>query len=85
MRKREGRGKKEREREKEEEREKKSKKKNGKVENKIVKGEEENLQWKEGGKYEMNREPFFFFACHFLKPLKFVWGVPKWKFKGKIF
>ena len=22
----------------------------------------------------------FFFACHFLKPLKFVWGVPTWKF-----
>ena len=21
---------------------------------------------------------FFFFACYFLKPLKFVWGLPKW-------
>ena len=26
-----------------------------------------------------------FFACHFLKPLKFVWGLPKWTiFLGKI-
>ena len=23
---------------------------------------------------------FFFFALHFLKPLKFVLGLPKWKF-----
>ena len=21
---------------------------------------------------------FFFFACHFLKPLKFIWGLPEW-------
>ena len=21
---------------------------------------------------------FKFFACHFLEPLKFVWGLPKW-------
>ena len=34
----------------------------------------------------MSRGLFFFkfiylfiFACHFLKPLKFVWGLPKWK------
>ena len=27
---------------------------------------------------------FFFFACHFFKPLKFVWGLPKWAvFTGK--
>ena len=27
---------------------------------------------------------YLFFARHFLKPLKFVWGVPKWKFlRGK--
>ena len=42
----------------------------------IVKGEEENLKWK-GKRYEYeSREPFFLF----FKPLKFVWGVPKWKF-----
>ena len=28
---------------------------------------------------KMSRGPHFF-ACHFLKPLKFFWGVPKWKF-----
>ena len=28
---------------------------------------------------------FCFFACHFLKPLKFVWGLPKWTIlPGKI-
>ena len=41
---------------------------------KIVKGEEE------GKRYENEQRTFFFFACHFLKPLKFVWGVPNWKF-----
>ena len=46
---------------------------------------EENLKLK-GERYEMSRGlSFFFFACHFLKPLKFVWGVPKWKFLGEIF
>ena len=38
----------------------------------IVKGEEENLKWKgERGRYETEER------SHFLKPLKFVWGVPK--------
>ena len=31
----------------------------------------------------MSRGPLFFLFCffadHFLKPLKFVWGLPKWK------
>ena len=37
----------------------------------------------EGGKVtEMRRGFFFFFSCHFSKPVKFVLGVhvPKWKF-----
>ena len=28
---------------------------------------------------------FIYFACHFLKPLKFVWGLPEWTIlPGKI-
>ena len=68
--------------------------KKGEMENKrseIVKGEEENKLKMEGGngKYKVWKwaETFFFFffffflfACHHLKPLKFVWGVPKWNF-----
>ena len=58
-------------------------------------GEEENLKWMgkgmkgmDGERYEKKQRTFsfffsFFFACHFLKPLKFVWGVPKWKFLRK--
>ena len=61
--------------------------KNEKMERKtseIVKEEEENLKMK-GERYENEQGTFlfsfiYFFACHFLKPLKFVWGVPKWKF-----
>ena len=41
---------------------------------------------REGGKLKMEGGTaqrtfffFFFFAVHFSKPLKFVWGVPKWK------
>ena len=51
-------------------------------------GGEENLKmqnnkWKGKG-MKVSRVFFFFFSCHFLKPLKFVWGVPKWKFlQGK--
>ena len=69
-----------REREKEEEREQRGKEKRekGKWKGKEGKILEENLKLKE--------ERFFFFlSFHFLKPLKFVWGVPKWKFWGKIF
>ena len=29
---------------------------------------------------KMSNEQRTFFFCHFLKPLKFVWVVPKWKF-----
>ena len=38
------------------------------------------MEWKNGrGKVWRRAEDFFFFfACHFLKPLKFVWGLPKW-------
>ena len=78
--KREGRGKKGKERGKEEERER-SKKKKWKMERENCKGEEENLKWK-GERYE-NEQRTFVFACHFLKPLKFVWGVPKCKSLGK--
>ena len=50
-------------------------------EGKIV---EENLKLKgEIERYENEQQRTFFF--HFLKPLKFVWGVPKWKFWGEIF
>ena len=48
------------------------------------------MEGKRYGNEEMSRGPFFFFfffSCHFLKPLKFVWGVPNsnWKFlQGKI-
>ena len=44
---------------------------------KIVKGKVEKLP-----NEEMRRGPFFFFffASHFSKPLKFVLGLPKWKF-----
>ena len=34
-------------------------------------------------RYENEQKTFFsssFFPCHFLKPLKFVWGLPKWEF-----
>ena len=34
----------------------------------------------EGGKVTKWGEDPFFFACHFLKPLKFVLGLSKWKF-----
>ena len=51
----------------------------GKIEGKKKKkgnGEEkkENCEVRKG-----RRDFFFLFALHFLKPLKFVWGVPKWK------
>ena len=42
----------------------------------------ENWKWK--GKIEKvcqwaeDHFIFWFFACHFLKPQKFVWGLPKW-------
>ena len=51
----------------------------------IVKGRRttENM---ERERYENEQRTFFFFflACHFLKPVKFVWDVPKWKcLRGK--
>ena len=55
-------------------------------------GEEKKGNCKRGGgklkgeRYESEQRTFsfsFFFGCHFLKPLKFVWGVPKWKFLQK--
>ena len=58
---------------------------NGEEKKEIVKGKVENWKWK-GKKYENEERTFFFslllllFACHFLKPLKFVLSVPKWKF-----
>ena len=68
--------------------EKRGKKKRGRVENgeekkEIVKGKVGNWKWKE----KMRRGPllffFFFFALHFSKPLKFVLGLPKWKFSTR--
>ena len=58
---------------------KKGKRENG--EGKEGKGKivEENLKLK-GERYENDQQRiffFFFFACHFLRPLKFVWGVQK--------
>ena len=48
--------------------------------------EVENLKLK-GESMKMSRGHFFFFffflPFHFLKPLKFVWGQPKWKFFTK--
>ena len=52
------------------------KKKNGeekKAKRRIAKGKSK------GKKYENEKKTFFSFAFHFLKPQKFVWGVPKWK------
>ena len=52
-------------------------------EGKFEREEVENLNWK-GKRYENEHRTFFFFfffslfPCHFLKPLKFVWGLPKW-------
>ena len=37
------------------------------------------LKWKGKG-MKMSRELFIFWLVTFLKPLKFVWGVPKWRF-----
>ena len=57
-------------------------KKKGKMEKKrrkIVKGRWEIKNERGGRSMKMSRGLFFFFALHFLKPLKFVWGVPKWK------
>ena len=50
-------------------------------------GKEEKL-WKGKKKTKNNRgkvwkwakDPFSPLSCHYLKSLKFVWGVPKWKF-----
>ena len=58
-------------------------------------GRKEGKIWKgRGGKLKMVGEKvwkwaedlfFFFFALRFLKPLKFVWGLPKWTIlPGKI-
>ena len=65
------------------------------MENKIVKGKAENLKrkWKKCENervtfYLLIYSFFYFFVCLFVfvfcfllfeKPLKFVWGVPKWK------
>ena len=61
--------------------------KEGKMERKrrqIVKGGGVKLII-ERGRYEneQSQQTTFLFACHFLKPLKFVWGVAQWKFGGK--
>ena len=48
----------------------------------IAKGEEDLLKWN-GERYMKTFFFFFFFACHFLKALKFVRRVPKWKFLPK--
>ena len=42
-----------------------------------VKEDKENLTFKMEGERKGRK-----LASHFLKPLKFVWGVPKWKFLG---
>ena len=54
---------------------------------KILNGKVENWKWKveklqnEQNEDKMMRGPFFFFfAFRFSKPLKFVLGLPKWKF-----
>ena len=62
---------------------------------KIKKLKVENIKWKE--EKLQNEEGtlfclfvfglffvfcFFFFAFHFSKPLKFVWGLPKWEFSA---
>ena len=61
----------------------------GKMENKKRKGGKGRWKignrWEKGEKYENGTEDlwgffFFFFAFHFLKQLKFVLGLPKWKF-----
>ena len=64
----------------------------GKKEKGWKKGKLQKGRWKiENGRVErwksckMRRGPFFFFfffffACHFSKPLRFVLGLPKWKF-----
>ena len=50
----------------------------------IVKGAEENWKWKGEGMKMSGGLFSLFFSCHFFKTLKFVWGVPKWKFlRGK--
>ena len=78
-----GRGKNGRERGKEE-REQRGKEKRENGEGKEGKIVEENLKLKgERERYENEQQRTFFF--HFLKQLKFVWGVPKWKFWGEIF
>ena len=59
----------------------KEEKENGQEKKENLKGKMwkiENGMKMEGEKYEEEHRTFFFFACHFLKPLKFVWGLPKW-------
>ena len=42
-----------------------------------MEGREKYVNWKRKRGMKMNRG----LACHFLiEPLKFVWGLPKWKF-----
>ena len=68
-----------RERETEEEREKRAKEKKREMESKIkeiVKGDEENLN----GRGKGMKMRTFFFTCHFLKPLEFVWVLLKCDF-----
>ena len=67
--------------------EEKEGRKNGKMEQErrqIEKGKVENENWMRKSdkmRREMRRGPFFFFfGCHFSKPLKFVLGQPKWEF-----
>ena len=47
-------------------------------------GKREMERKKKGKVWKFLEDFFFFFACHFLKPVKFVWGVPKLKFWGEI-
>ena len=57
----------------------------GNMEKKNCKGEGENSKWKGREKYS-TLAFFFFFFFNFLKPLKFVLGLQKWKFlPGKAF
>ena len=41
-------------------------------------GKERKIWKGRGEKLKMEGKKVWKFACHFLKPLKFVWGLPKW-------
>ena len=57
--------------------------KQGKNEGKFER-EEAEIENGRGKSVKMSRGPPLFFACYFLKPLKCVWGLPKWTmFTGK--